>query len=507
MLIGHMLRFLPAQLLSPLAQLVSMVLWTHWLAPAQMGVFTLVTATQEIAYTLTLAWFSVYALRYVPATSDHQATRRYLGTENVIVLLSLGLALLVGLATALVLPPDGHLLRDTVAVGLYFATRGLSTHYAERARAQSAFVAYTVLQTAGPLGAIGFGLAAFQFFEPTAFVLLGAYAAAQALGVLVAVPLMRMHWRLVRPDAALLRAAAAFGAPVLGLSLLGWVAENHIRYLVQWQAGPATLGSMIVGWSLGRRCAAVAAMLVATAAFPLASRLLNDGRRAEALLQLRTNAALVLAVLAPVTAALAFLGPALVSLTVQRDYQAITAQLLGWAVLGGALRNLHCHVSDQLMVLDRRLDLAAWVSVVEIAACASASFIGLLLGGLPGALMGQALGSLLTLGLSVLWAQRRLGLVWPWADTLRVLAATAMMALALWAFGHANGAGGAALHGIHGVPGLATASLLGALVYAVALAALFAPRLQDWRRGKTRDHGVGPSGSDMPSSNRGSGMV
>lgn len=501
MLIGQMLRFLPAQLLSPAAQLISMVLWTHWLAPAQMGVFTLITATQEIAYTVTLAWFSIYALRYVPAAIDHDASRRYLGTENLIVLGSIAAAMLVGLATALVLPPDGQLGRDTLAVGLYFATRGLSAHYAERARAQSAFVAYTVLQTAGPVGAIGLGLWAFQIFEPNAYVLLCAYAAAQALGALVALPLMSMHWRLVRPDAALLRAALAFGGPVLGLSVLGWVAENYIRYLVQWQAGAATLGLMIVGWSLGRRCAAVATMLVATAAFPLASRLLNQGRRAEALAQLSINAALVLAVLAPVTAALAFLGPALVSLTVQSDYQAITASLLGWAVLGGALRNLHCHVTDQLMVLERRLGLVAWVDVVEIVACAGASLAGLLLAGLQGALIGQALGSLLTLGLSMHWARQRLGLVWPWADSLRVLLATALMALALWALDR----GLASTSGLHGVQGLVTGALVGAGVYALALATLFARRFVRWRQSQSATHGLPQADSATQASSSGTG--
>ena len=66
MLIQHTLRYLPAQLLSPLAQLLSMLLWTHWLSPQDMGVFTLVTVTQEIAYVVSLSWYSVYALRYLP---------------------------------------------------------------------------------------------------------------------------------------------------------------------------------------------------------------------------------------------------------------------------------------------------------------------------------------------------------------------------------------------------------------------------------------------------------
>ncbi len=56
MLIAHTLKYLPAQLLAPLAQVASVVLWTHWLAPQEMGVFTLVSVTQEMAYLGCLGW-------------------------------------------------------------------------------------------------------------------------------------------------------------------------------------------------------------------------------------------------------------------------------------------------------------------------------------------------------------------------------------------------------------------------------------------------------------------
>jgi len=47
-------------------------------------------------------------------------------------------------------------------------------------------VPYTLLQTAGPLGGLALGWVALQAFEPSALVLLGAYALAQTLGVLAA---------------------------------------------------------------------------------------------------------------------------------------------------------------------------------------------------------------------------------------------------------------------------------------------------------------------------------
>jgi O-antigen/teichoic acid export membrane protein len=477
MLIGHTLRYLPAQLLSPLAQLVSVILWTHWLAPQEMGVFTLVTVTQEIAYLACLGWFAIYALRYLPPPGDGAALQRYLGTENSVVLASVGLSAVVAAATWFTLPGQQPFWASTLTLTLFFATKAVNAHYAERARAQSAFLAYSLLQVVGPVGGLALGwLLLHQQAPPSALLLLGAYAAAQALGTALALPGLGMQWRLQRPDWPLLRTAARFGGPVLMLSALGWVAENYIRYLVQWHSGATALGLMIVGWSLGRRCAAVASTLVTTAAFPLAARLLNDNRRDEALRQLALNAALMLGVLLPITAALQVLGPTLVALCVAPQYQQVTGELMGLAVLGGAVRNLHMHTTDQLMVLERRIRMVAQIDLVEIVLCAAASLAGLAWDGLRGALIGQALGSLAALALSLAWAQGRLGLRWPWLASAKLAAATALMLLAL-----------ARLNPAHDALGLALGTVTGGLVYLGACALAFAPALHRlWRERRPR---------------------
>lgn len=473
MLISHTLRYLPAQLLSPAAQLVSMILWTHWLSPTEMGVYTLVTVTQEIAYLFCLGWFSVYALRYLPPERDAAGRERYLGTENVVVLASLAGSAVVAAVSVWMLPGEHENLGLASVMAAFFASKALNAHYAERARAQSAFLAYTVLQLSGPIGGLALGWLAMHQFGATAAVLLGAYAVAQTLGTVLAFPGLGMSWRLPPPDRALLKAALGFGGPLLGLAMLSWVAENYIRYLVQWQAGAAALGLMIVGWALGRRCASVAAMVVTTAAFPIAARLLNEGRRDEALAQLRLNAVMLLVVLLPVTVAVEMLGPALVALTVAQEYREVTVELLGLSMAAGAIRNLHVHVTNQLMVLERRLKRSAQIDLVEIVACTLASAVGLALYGLRGAVIGQALGSLLTLWLSIVWARRDLGFDWPWRETAKVGAACAVMAAALWQLRPAPDLGG-----------LVLGTAVGAVVYALAVGLVFAPELRRWRAGR-----------------------
>ncbi len=466
MLIKNTLKYLPAQVVSPVAQLASMVLWTHWLPPAEMGIFTLIAVTQEMAYMICLGWFSVYTLRYLPLASDTVGRQLYLGAENAVMLGSLVASLVVAAATAWSLH-DGHSMGGNVAaIAAFFATRAINMHYGERARSQSAFLVYTILQTAGPVGGLILGRLAMEYGDATAVSLLWSYAFAQAAGTLLAVPMIGMSWRLNKPSAQILRAAVGFGAPLFALSALGWVAENYIRYVVQWQSGAVALGLMIVGWSLGRRCASVASMLVATAGFPLASRLLNEGRRDDALSQLRTNAALLLAVLVPVTLALQFLGPAMVTMTVANAYRQITIDLLGLSVLAGVLRNLHVHASDQLMVLDRRLRMAGAITVLEITVCGLASLVGLMGWGIHGAVIGQGVGSLLTLGISIYWSQRSLGFRWPWPETFKIVLASCAMGAALrWLNVRPN------LHD------LILGTVVGSLSYGLAMVALFAPKL------------------------------
>jgi peptidoglycan biosynthesis protein MviN/MurJ (putative lipid II flippase) len=106
--------------------------------------------------------------------------------------------------------------------------------------------------------------------------------------------------------------------------------------------------------------------------------------------------------------------------------------------------------------------MCARVGVTEIVLCAAASLVGLLVYGLHGAVLGQALGSAVALLLSVHWARTRLGFIWPTVETLKVMVATAVMALALFL-----------LHAPHTLEGLLLAVAVGALVYALCMAALF----------------------------------
>ena len=70
MLLRQTLLYLPAQVLGPLVQFISAVLWTYFLVPEEMGVFALITAVQEFAYIGTTFWFTLYTMRYFDRGAD-----------------------------------------------------------------------------------------------------------------------------------------------------------------------------------------------------------------------------------------------------------------------------------------------------------------------------------------------------------------------------------------------------------------------------------------------------
>jgi O-antigen/teichoic acid export membrane protein len=461
MLLRQTLRYLPAQLLSPAFQLLSMVAWTYWLNPSEMGNYVLISATQEFVYLFALSWFSIYALRFMPFERGAVERQSYLQTEATILALSIPISALGAIATAALI--DGSFSWQSIAIiAFFFSTRGSNTHYSERARAQSNIAAYTLLQTIGPILGFFIAIAFLEFLAPTSDMLLLAYAIAQWIGSLVAAPMIGVSILPRTLSRSIVKAAFAYGGPILVLFALGWIAENNFRYIVEHMSGAAAFGLMAVGWGLGRRCASFGAMLVTTAAFPIAARLLNEGKRTEALAQLSTNAALLFGVMAPTVAGLALVGALATELLIAPIYREMTAAILGLSALAGAIRFFHIHVTDQIFILEQRVRYAGIVDIVEIAATVLLTIIGLMIGGPVGAVIGSATGSAIAALVSAYLAVRRMDFIMPYRDLGKILLATGLMA------------GCISLLPIHPtVGGLILAIAVGVVAYALAISVIY----------------------------------
>jgi len=299
MLLRYTLLYLPAQIVGPLFQLIAMIVWTHVVDEHTLGVITLVTATHELLQIAFLAWWSQYALRFFGRYHDRGEALRFYRTENAVLLISVILQGIIVIAVLLlVIAPDAKTGLLTTTVG-YVITRTLNLYIGERARVQHHIWVYSIQQIVGP--SVGFivGLVLIKLIGQSAEWPLAGYAAAQLAAAIIVLPKIgygRSFWPL---DREIVKQALHYGIPLIIGGALGWVGLNASRFIVtrcrEWPRRDC-LPSATVSVSAA---AAVAAMLVTAAAFPLAVKSMEQQGSKVAMRQLADNSALLIAILAP----------------------------------------------------------------------------------------------------------------------------------------------------------------------------------------------------------------
>lgn len=433
MLIRQTLLYMPAQLIGPVAQFISILVWTHWLSPAEMGAFAILIAVQELAFLGCLSWFSVYTVRYFDHAGPADDLETYRRTEAVVVSVALALSVLIGWLGVLALSeitPSPYLMIAAIA---FVAVRLLASHMSERARATGQIFQYSVLQIAWPVGGLALGLVLVAIFGASVANVLMGYAVAQAVAIGAVWPALGLGWPIRAPSRAMIIKAIQFGSAVAVGGPLFWFSGNAIRFVVEYAEGTAAVGLVTVGWALGQRAASFAAQGVTAAAFPLAVKRLREGDMADGYGQMRVNALLLWLALAPAAAGLYAIGPDLVRLLVAEPYQAVTVAILPAAILSGALRNLRSHSTEQVFLLAERPQYTMMVEVFDAIATLIGCVIGLSLYGLVGAAWGALVASVISLALSAAIARARFGFDLPYREGVPIAAASLVMMAAVMA--------------------------------------------------------------------------
>ncbi|GLS44520.1 lipopolysaccharide biosynthesis protein [Methylobacterium brachythecii] len=427
MMIRKTLQYLPAQVVGPAFQFVAVLVWTHRLQPSDFGFIALVFAVQELAFTLCLSWWTQFTVRYLPGLADRSAYER---SESAVILLS-ALAQLPVVIVALAL--TGHL-GSPALIGATLAftlSRTINVHLGERARALSDVATYTIVQLAGPVVGFAAGLALMSVWPDTVAVVAG-FALVQT--AILPVLARRLGMRLGFPAAtarAPLRAALAYGGPLLIAGGFGWICLNGIRVVVERVDGLAMVGLVSVGWNLGQRLIGVVATLVTAAAFPLAvQRVAREGVGAG-IAQVGQTAILTLGLLLPAAVGLALVSRPFTQVFVGQEFGAATLVVLPLAALAAAVRNLRMHTVDQVFMIAERPGFLLGVNAVEAVATVALCAIGVTLDGVRGACLGPLVATTGCALYSFVVARTQHGFTIPLQAVLRLAVATAAMSAVL----------------------------------------------------------------------------
>jgi O-antigen/teichoic acid export membrane protein len=309
-------------------------------------------------------------------------------------------------------------------------TRTLNLYIGERARVRHQIWVYSIQQIVGPSAGFVVGLVLIKMIGQSAEWPLAGYAAAQLVAAVVVLPKIghgRRFWPL---DREIVNHALHYGVPLIIGGALGWIGLNASRFIVNDMLGVAAAGLFAVGYGLGQRAAAVAAMLVTAAAFPLAVKSMEQNGSQVAMRQLANNSALLIAILAPSIVGMFMLRAEIVHLLIAAPFQQVTLAILPLSVLAGSIRNLRAHFVDQAFLLHNRTRLMIVVAAIDAVVTVVLSLIFIRYWGLVGAAGATVVAALAAAFVSFAIGFSRFGLTLPLNHLAPIaLATTAMAAL------------------------------------------------------------------------------
>jgi O-antigen/teichoic acid export membrane protein len=310
-------------------------------------------------------------------------------------------------------------------------TRTLNLYIGERARVHHQIGLYSIQQVVGPAAGFIVGLVLIKLIGQSAEWPLAGYALAQLAGAIVVLPKIgygRSFWPL---DREIVDHALHYGIPIVIGGALGWVGLNASRFIVNDMLGVAAAGLFAVGYGLGQRAAAVAAMLVTAAAFPLAVKSMEQSGSKVAMRQLANNSALLIAILAPTITGIFMLRAEIVHLLIAGPFQQVTLAVLPLSALAGSIRSVRAHFVDQSFLLHNRTRLMIVVAAIDAGVTVVLSLVFIRYWGLVGAAGATVVAALAAAIVSFAIGFSQFGLSLPLNHLAPVAIATTAMAALL----------------------------------------------------------------------------
>lgn len=421
------LGYLPVNIVQGVVGLLTIVLFTRLLDPAQYGVYALAFSVFSLVQTGLLTWTEAAMARFLATRSEDGRIADHFAT---LYRLWLGAALAVPLVGGAVLafaPLNGPL-RIALAAGFAAVlVNSLVKLAQERRRAAgevSGAAMLSMVQTAGGF-ALGLG-----------FALAGLGGAAPLLGIgivslaCVAVVLQRELKFMAggRFDKALARTYFTYGAPVALSLILALVLASTDRLLLATFLDEATVGVYHAGYSLGSRTLDVVFIWLGMAGGPALIQALERGGQPALEDAAREQAGVIVLLTLPAAVGLALVARPLADLMVGEAMRAQASHVTPWIAASGWLSGVTTYYLLQAFTLARRTSLL----IVSMSAPALANVaLNLVLIprlGLDGALIATTVSY--GLGAVAAWAlgRRACPLPIPWAVLAKAAGASLAMA-------------------------------------------------------------------------------
>jgi len=453
MLLRHTLVYFSAQVVASVLGFASLALYTHLTTPADFGLFRVVMTGVLLTNAVLFQWLTASALRFVSSAANHA---RFLSTILVMFVVVLFFADAAGLTALPFLPSRRTQLLWVMGIVLVSlqAWFGLNLSIVRAQLRPLAYGRLTVLRT-GLVLVTSVGLINLGF---KVWGLLGGASVGLLLPILL---FTRSTWRginLREFDKALVGRLLSYGLPLSASLSFSYVIEGSDRLLLGWLSGPASTGVYSAGYDLVQNALGAVMGIVNSAAFPLAVNALESGDSESATAQLRTNFSMLLAIALPAAVGLSIVSSQVARALLGVSFQVGAARLMPWVALGVLLSGLRAYYVDHAFQLGNRTELQIVVLGIGGATNVLLNLLLIPLIGPLGAAYSTVAAYGVALAIGILLSHKAFQLPMPVVDPLKVLVATALMAVAISPFRSSDG-----------VPALVLEGAGGSCVYFVSL--------------------------------------
>ncbi len=469
-----LIGYLPANIAAGVVGLLTIVVFTRLLEPAQYGAYALAMSAMTLAHTLAFTWIEAAMARFQARSiergdaSDHMVT-----IYRAWAVLAFGFPIAAAVAVWLAPLPDALKLAVGAALTTVMA-RSLIKLVQERRRADGEVIAASLLDMALTVGA---------FLVGVAFIALGLGAAGPFLGM-TAVALLCLAVTLRRELAlmwggrfqiARLAEYAAYGLPVALSLILAIVISTTDRFLLAAFLDETAVGVYHAGYSLANRTLDVMFIWLGMAGGPAMVAALERGGRPALEASAREQSSFMVLLTLPAAVGVALVAHPLTQVMVGEGLAEGAARVTPWVAFGAFFAGVTTYYLHQAFTLGQKTRLLFIAMTIPAGLNLLLNLVLIPRFGIDGAMWATAISY--AVGAAASWAlgRRAMPLPLPIEALWKAGAACAAMALAVLA-----------IPDFGGILELALKALVGAIVYGAVILGLDAGGLRSRGLGMVR---------------------
>ena len=426
-LFRHLAGYLPANLASALASFGSVYVFTRLLGADEYGRYALMFAIMALIHSLTLAPGEAAAYRFTAEAKAKGETADHFATIRSLLLRSLMMAAILMVVLTVAVSHMPRYLRILPWMALLLPMNTLLQATLEAHRANQQVGRYAAVFSFKLLGGFVIGALVALFTDIGAAAPFIGLASAAVLLCIFQLPWLFKASKGGEATASRRRAYLSYGLPVAAALSLDLLLSAADRFLIALFLGEAKVGAYAAGYGVADKTILLLCAWAAMAGAPLVLAAWEEEGEEAARKQARGLVSTMLMIGVPAATGLALVASPLAEALIGEDVRAGATKIIPWVAIAGLMNGLLIHYYTEAFQLAKKTGEQALLMIIPAAANIAANLVLIPVLGLVGAVVATIGSYVLGIGIIAWRGRRYIALPMPFAELLKVAAASAAM--------------------------------------------------------------------------------